>query len=245
MDRNLIAYLLYWGDNTLVLGQRNAEWCGHGPVLEQDIAITNISLDLIGQARTFYQYAAQSMGGGTTEDQLAFLRDESEFRNLLLTELPAGDWAHTLVRQCFFSAYQRSVFDFLQHHEDNTLRSIAEKISKEIAYHVRWSREWVLRLGDGTEESHKRMQEALNTLWPYTDEFFRPAAYELEATAFTATWEEEWKENMFSLFQEATLALPDSTTPLQEGKTGRHTPFLKELLAEMQYLQRTYPGNEW
>src|ERR1043165_6742437 len=166
----LINYTLHLADNALILGHRNSEWCGHGPVLEQDIAITNISLDLIGQARNFYQYAASLIGNGATEDTLAYLRKEREFKNCLLVEQPNGDWAQTLLRQFFFSQYQYLLFQQLQNSKDEQLAAIAEKSLKEVTYHLRWSSEWVIRLGDGTDESHKRMQDAINDRWMFTGE---------------------------------------------------------------------------
>ena len=152
------AFILHLADNTLILAQRNSEWCGHGPVLEQDIAITNISLDLLGQARNFYQYAAQLIGNGSTEDSLCFLRSEREFKNCLLVEQPNGDWGQTILRQFFFSVYQHLLYSQLQNSDDESLTAIAAKALKEVTYHVRWSSEWVIRLGDGTIESHKRMK---------------------------------------------------------------------------------------
>ncbi|MDP9230147.1 MAG: phenylacetate-CoA oxygenase subunit PaaC, partial [Bacteroidota bacterium] len=191
----LINYILHLADNTLILGHRNSEWCGHGPVLEQDIAITNISLDLIGQARNFYQYAAQLInespaplstlwrgaGGEGTEDSLAYLRDVREFKNCLLVEQPNGDWAQTILRQFFFSAYQYFFYEELQHSKDGQLSAIAEKSLKEVTYHLRWSSEWVIRLGDGTDESKKRLRNALEELWMFSGELFIPADYELQA----------------------------------------------------------------
>src|SRR6186997_1896817 len=177
------AYSLHLADNSLILGQRNAEWCGHGPVLEQDIAITNISLDLIGQARNFYQYAATLIGNDETEDSLAYLRKEEEFKNCLLVEQPKGDWAQTILRQFFFSQYQYLLFQQLQNSKDNQLAAIAEKSLKEVTYHLRWSSEWVIRLGDGTEESHKRIIKATDELWSYTGELFDAADYEQQGTS--------------------------------------------------------------
>ena len=175
----LINYTLHLADNALILGHRNSEWCGHGPVLEQDIAITNISLDLIGQARNFYQYAAilknaqqvsPPSGGGdlegaVTEDSLAYFRDSHDFKNILLVEQPKGDWAQTILRQFFFSAFQKILFEKLKESRDEQIAAIAVKALKEITYHLRWSSEWVIRLGDGTEESHARMVKAIEELW--------------------------------------------------------------------------------
>lgn len=248
----LVNYLLHLGDNTLILSQRNSEWCGHGPVLEQDIAITNISLDLIGQARSFYQYAASLEGGATTEDSLAYLRGERTFMNCLLNELPNGDWGQTILRQFFFSVYQQLLYKALLSSKDETLAAIAEKSLKEVTYHVRWSSEWVIRLGDGTDESHHRMEKALTVLWSYTGEFFMPAAYESEMAALgigadTAALQPAWLEQVADVLQEATLPVPEAgkTWMQRGGKEGRHTEHLGFLLAEMQYLQRAYPGATW
>src|SRR5690349_17099626 len=162
----LLNLTMQLADNSVILGHRNSEWTGHGPILEQDIALSNISLDLIGQARNFYQYAAELMGNGATEDSLAYMRDANEFKNFLLVEQPNGDWGKTILRQFLFSAWQYPFFQQLK--EDDQLRAIAEKSLKEITYHLRWSSEWVIRLGQGTEESHRRMAAAVQDLWPYT-----------------------------------------------------------------------------
>src|SRR4030095_6869696 len=175
----LIHYTLHLADNSLILGHRNSEWTGHGPILEQDIAISNIALDLIGQARNFYQYAAQITNKKeVTEDAFAYLRDGWDFKNCLLVEQPNGDWAQTTLRQFFFSAYQFYFHQQLQHSSDSQLSAIAEKSLKEVTYHLKWSAEWVIRLGDGTDESNKRMISALDTLWRFTGELMMPAEYE-------------------------------------------------------------------
>ena len=178
---DLFKYTLHLADNALILGHRNSEWAGHGPILEQDIAISNIALDLIGQARNFYQYAAQLSGNDDiTEDTLAYFRDSHEFSNCLLAEQPNGDWGKTILRQFFFSAYQFYLYQQLQHSKDETLAAIAAKALKEVTYHLRWSAEWVIRLGDGTEESHGRMRNAMEDLWKFTGELFQPAPYEIQ-----------------------------------------------------------------
>lgn len=240
---SIINYSLYLADNALILGQRNAAWCGHGPVLEQDIAITNISLDLIGQARSFYQYAAELIGNGATEDSLAYLRTEREFKNVLLTEQPNGDWAHTILRQFFFCSYQYYLYQVLINHTDSRLAAIAEKSLKEVSYHLRWSSEWVIRLGDGTEESHQRLKKALEALWCYTGELFMPADYEagIDLAGIKSSWEAKVKP----ILEEATLSVPANVFMHSGGKTGTHTEQLGFILAELQYLQRTYPGAEW
>ncbi|MFM8806395.1 MAG: 1,2-phenylacetyl-CoA epoxidase subunit PaaC [Sphingomonadales bacterium] len=246
-NTSLIDFTLYLADSTLVLGQRNGDWCGHGPVLEQDIAITNITLDLIGQSRSFYQYAAQLIGNGCTEDQLAYWRNEREFKNALLCERPNGDWAQTILRQTFFSFYQRELFTQLLHGTDITLAAIAEKSLKEVRYHCRWSSEWVCRLGDGTEESRRRSLVALENLWPYTGELFIAAPYETALQIDTATLKVNWMNAINALLAEATLPAPSLSDTFMHtgGKTGQHTEALGYLLAELQYVQRSYPGCEW
>lgn len=243
--QQLIDYTLHLADNALIIGQRNAAWCGHGPILEQDIAITNISLDLIGQARNFYQYAAQLKADGSTEDSLAYLRKEREFYNCLLTEQANGDWAQTILRQFLFSTYQYYLYQQLQSHTDNTLAAIAEKSLKEVTYHLRWSSEWVIRLGDGTEESHTRMLKATEELWRYTGELFQPVPYELDAPIDFLLLKNNWLKKVTDIFEEATLPIPANTFMQTGGKTGTHTEQLGYILTDLQYLQRTYPGCEW
>ncbi len=213
LNQALINYTIYLADNTLILSQRNSEWCGHGPVLEQDIAITNISLDLIGQSRSLYQYAASLQGGGASEDGLAYLRGEREFKNCLITELPNGDWGQTILRQFFFSVFQQLLYGQLLQSKDTTLAAIAEKSLKEVTYHVRWSSEWVIRLGDGTEESQQRMVKALETLWSYTGEFFIPADFETATAAEgigvdVTALQQPWLQKVQDILQEATLPMP-------------------------------------
>ncbi|MES2372199.1 MAG: 1,2-phenylacetyl-CoA epoxidase subunit PaaC [Bacteroidota bacterium] len=248
--QNLIDYTLHLADNALIIGHRNSEWCGHGPVLEQDIAISNIALDCIGQARNFYQYAAQLSGRETTEDSLAYLRDTVEFKNCLLVELPNGDWGQTILRQFFFSTYQYFLYQQLQNSSDQQLAAIAEKALKEVTYHVRWSSEWVIRLGDGTDESKQRMQHAVNELWSYTGELLQPASYELLAVSEgygvdLSSIKNKWEEKVKAVFEEATLPIPENTWMQSGGKEGRHTEYLGFILAEMQFLQRAYPGADW
>jgi ring-1,2-phenylacetyl-CoA epoxidase subunit PaaC len=269
--QNIIDYSLHLADNSLILGQRNAEWCGHGPVLEQDIAITNISLDLIGQARNFYQYAAQlinesqkaegsspsplerELEGEVSEDSLAYLRKEEEFKNCLLVEQPKGDWAQTILRQFFFSQYQYLLFQQLQKSKDEQIAAIAEKSLKEVTYHLRWSSEWVIRLGDGTEESHKRMIKAIDELWRYTGEMFEAVSYELRASSEgfgvdVSKLKEPWQKKVSDIFSEASLIPPSGGWGVftqTGGKEGKHTEHLGNILSELQYMQRTYPGCEW
>jgi len=251
MNDNLVNYILHLADDTLILSHRNSEWCGHGPVLEQDIAITNISLDLLGQARNFYQYAAVIIGDGATEDSLAYLRDTREYKNCLLAEQPNGDWAVTVLRQFFFSSYQYFLYRQLQTAGDTQIAAIAEKALKEITYHLRWSSEWVIRLGDGTTESHYRMLKAVETLWPFTGEFFTPVSYESALINYgllpdISLLKNEWMEKIKSVFDEATIAVPPENVWMQTGgKEGMHTEQLGYILADMQFMQRAYPGLEW
>jgi ring-1,2-phenylacetyl-CoA epoxidase subunit PaaC len=307
----LIDYTLHLADNALILGHRNSEWTGHGPILEQDIALSNIALDLIGQARNFFQYAARllnenstgasrhplagSLGKGLagsagsglagslgtremTEDALAYLRDSWDFRNCLLAEQANGDWAKTILRQFFFSTYQFYLYEELQHSRDSELAAISEKSFKEVSYHLRWSSEWVIRLGDGTAESHSRMEKALGDLWKFTGELFLPSGYERQLAAEgiatdLLSIQPKWEEKVREILEEAQFPVlvvtpgprpdhpeknPGSAHPSAKdpgaakgpwmqtgGKEGRHTEQLGYVLAEMQFLQRAYPGCEW
>ncbi len=234
MNSLLIDYTLHLADT---------EWCGHGPILEQDIAITNISLDLLGQSRNFYQYAATLIGGEATEDSLAYLRKEREFKNLLLVEQANGDWGQTILRQYLYSQFQYLLFEKLQQCNDEQLAAIAAKSIKETAYHVRWSSEWVIRLGDGTEESHTRMLKAIDELWRYTGEMFVPAAY--ETIVEVSLLKNEWQQKVTNIFTEANLQIPEKAFMQNGGKDGIHTEQLGYILTDLQYLQRAYPGAEW
>ena len=256
MQQTLINYSLYLADNSLILAQRNAEWCGHGPILEQDIALTNISLDLLGQARSFYQYAAQLINAENptstpaTEDTLAYLRDVYAFRNCLITELPNGDWGLTLLRQFFFSAWQYLLYQQMKNSPDQTLAAIAEKSLKEVTYHLRWSSEWVIRLGDGTEESHNKMANALDELWSYTGEIFEPAPFEKAAVEAgfgidPVSLKDAWMQKVSEILEEATLTVPAPRWMQTGGKEGKHSEHLGFVLAEMQFLQRAYPNATW
>jgi ring-1,2-phenylacetyl-CoA epoxidase subunit PaaC len=245
MQEQLITYTLHLADTNLIIGQRNAEWCGHGPILEQDIAITNITLDLIGQARSYYQYAASLIGNHATEDSLAYLRNEREYKNLLICEQPNGDWGQTVLRQFLFSSFQFQLLQLLLTYNDQTLAAITEKSLKEVKYHLRWSSEWVIRLGDGTEESHQRMENAVAELWRYTGEMFMPAAYEKELGIDVASLKYEWSKNVKQVFDEATLSIPSGVWMQEGGKTGTHTEQLGYILTDLQYMQRAYPNSEW
>lgn len=240
-----IKYLLHLADNALILGHRNSEWCGHGPVLEQDIALTNISLDLIGQARNFYQHAAALLGNGFTEDMLAYHRDASDFLNCLLMELPNNDdWGITVLRQFFVSNYQYHLYLQLQHHPDEQVAAICTKALKEVTYHLRWSSEWVIRLGDGTAESHTRMSTALQQLWPYTQELLTPAVYETGFINFTLL-QEQWHQKANEILSEATLPIAVKAEQEGGGKNGNHSIHLTDILQVMQELPRTHPEAIW
>lgn len=256
-----IDYLLHLADNALVLGQRNAEWCGHGPVLEEDIAMANMSLDLIGQARLLYQHAAALTGPGTTEDSLAYFRDAGQFRNYTLLELPhhgplAGtaaanrDYATTIVRNFLYSALMLLVWEALQNSRDAQLAAIAAKSLKETRYHLRHARDWLVRLGDGTDESHARMQAALAHLAPYTEEFWTPSPAEAAAVAGgtgvdTRSLREAWVLEVDDALAEATLQRPQAGGYIPRGKEGLHSEHLSYMLAEMQGLARQHPGAQW
>jgi len=243
-SHHLIDFILSQADTTLILSHRNSEWCGHGPILEQDIAITNIALDLIGQSRNFYQYAASLMGN-TDEDQLSGMRPEREFKNLLLVEQPNGDWGQTILRQYLFSQFQYLLFEQLQLHKDEQLAAITAKALKEIKYHLRWSSEWVIRLGDGTQESNLRMKNAIEALWRYTGEMFMPAEYEKEAGVDWLLLKDAWTKKVQAVFDEAFLQIPNNTFMQSGGKTGVHTEYMGYILTELQYMQRAYPNCEW
>lgn len=243
-------YLLHLADCPLILGQRLGEWCGHGPVLEQDIALTNIALDLIGQARLIYQYVASLEGVNSTEDRLAMLRHEHEYYNLLLVELPNKDFAETITRQFFYDTFNLLQYESLTTHEDDHLRAIAIKTLKEIKYHYRYSSEWVIRLGDGTELSHTYMQNAINELWRYTGEMFVPSSYESElmiehSTANPKALLPAWNEKVNGIVSTAGLSIPQNEVMLSGGKEGRHTEHMGYILTELQYMQRTYPEMNW
>jgi ring-1,2-phenylacetyl-CoA epoxidase subunit PaaC len=245
-----VQYLLHLADCPLILGQRLGEWCGHGPVLEQDIAMTNISLDLIGQSRLLYQHIASLPGQNTDEDTLAMLRYEHEYYNLLLVEQPNKNFGHTIVRQFFYDAFNLLQYEALTYHHDEILKSIAIKTLKEIKYHYRYSSEWMMRLGDGTQVSHQYVQEAVDELWKYTGELFQPSSYEkvllADHTALDLSkLKPGWDEKINTIFQEAGLNIPQEEVFLTGGKEGRHTEHLGYILTELQYMQRTYPSMKW
>lgn len=250
MNQHLFNYTLQQADNCLILGQRLAEWCGHGPILEQDIALTNISLDLIGQARMLFQYAAEVQGEGKSEDELVAFRDAWDYRNVLLVEQPNGDFAQTILRQFLFDTYNCYFYEALMNSEDETLAAIASKSHKEALYHIKWSSDWVIRLGDGTEESHQRITDALETLWSFTGELTQPNDTEVAASkegygVDLAALKVKREAKIKDVLEEATLAAPASGYSQIGGKNGQHSEHLGYILADLQFLQRAYPGNEW
>jgi ring-1,2-phenylacetyl-CoA epoxidase subunit PaaC len=250
MSDTHLEYTLRLADNALILGQRLSEWCGHGPVLEEDLALANIALDLIGQARLLLAHAATLEGGQRDEDQLAFLRDQHEFRNVAMVELPNGDFARTMVRNLLFGAFQVELWQALQASSDSQLQAIAAKSLKEARYHLQHAADWVVRLGDGTEESHARAQDALDDLWRYSAELFAPDAVERQAAAegIGPQWhalEPAWRQRVLPVLEEATLRVPAPSGFRSTGKSGLHTEHLGHLLSEMQWMQRAYPGMRW
>lgn len=248
---NLFAALLQLADDHLILGHRVSEWCGHAPMLEEDLALSNLALDLLGQARAIYAYAGEVEDKGRDEDQLAFLRLERDYRNLLLVERPNGDFAHTILRQFYFAAFMKPCWDWLAvNSTDETLKGIAGKAAKEMAYHVRHCGEWVIRLGDGTEESSARMRAAVDALHRYTSELFTDSAAFgacVEAGILPArdSLKPAWDATVRMVFDEAGLAIPDIEFPVTGGRDGLHGEEMGHLLTELQYMQRTYPGMKW
>ncbi len=269
----LLDFTLRLADDAVIMGHRLGEWCGHGPVLEQDIALTNTALDHLGRARSLYQYAADqvnrlpvdekkklftsvafqnlvSSGASVDEDDLACLRDCWDFRNVLLVEQPNNDWAYTIARSFFYDAFNYFFFTELVKSKNETLSSIAEKSLKEVTYHLRWSSEWVVRLGDGTDESHARILTAINDLWMYTGELF--TMNETDKVMFQQgiapdldQIKTSWLASVRSVFSEATLTIPTGTWMQHGGKEGTHSEHLGYILADMQFMQRAYPEMEW
>ncbi|MBL7683753.1 MAG: phenylacetate-CoA oxygenase subunit PaaC [Flavipsychrobacter sp.] len=270
---NQLTYTLQIADNALILGHRISEWCGHGPILEQDIAITNTSLDHLGQARSLYQHAADMFNAlpaeekktlfvsaalqakiakdeKIDEDDLAYLRDGWDFRNVLLTEQPNKDWGYTVVRSFFYDAYNFYFYTELQKSKDTVLAAIAEKSLKEVTYHLRWSSEWMIRLGDGTAESKARMQEAVNHNWAYTGELFEMTTADKEMLAAGMgvdlnAIKTQWQKRVDAVLEEATLSIPANAWMHSGGKEGRHSEHLGYILTELQFMQRAYPDMEW
>jgi ring-1,2-phenylacetyl-CoA epoxidase subunit PaaC len=246
----LVLYTLRRADDALILGHRLSEWCGHAPMLEEDMALSNIGLDLIGQARALYTYAAEAEGKDNDEDKLAYLRDVRQYRNLLLVERPNGDFAQTMVRQLFYSAFADLYWRGMMNSADATLAAIAAKSEKESAYHLRHASEWIIRLGDGTDESHARAQAAIDELWAFTGEMF--AVDETERRLIDAgiavdplMLMPEWIVRVSDVTREATLVLPENDWMQQGGREGRHSEHLGHLLSELQYMQRSFPGASW
>jgi ring-1,2-phenylacetyl-CoA epoxidase subunit PaaC len=244
----LVRTALARADDALILGHRLSEWCGHAPMMEEDMALANIGLDLIGQARALYAYAAEVEAAGNDEDGYAYLRDVRQYRNLLLVEQPNGDFARTIVRQFFYSAFADPYWRAMMSSTDPTLAAIAAKSEKESAYHLRHSAEWVIRLGDGTAESHARAQAAVDELWPYTGEAFEPDDGDLVgrgAAIDPASLHETWSRTVAGVLAEATLTAPALGWMQRGGRNGRHSEHLGHLLSELQYLQRSFPGAKW
>lgn len=243
-------YLLRLADDRLVLGHRLSEWCGHAPILEEDIALANIALDLIGQATALLELAAAREGRGRTADELAFFRDAREFRNVQLVELPKGDFAFTIVRQFLFDVYDVVLLEALQQSADAELVALAAKLYKEARYHVRHSGEWILKLGDGTAESHRRSQEALDELWRFTGEPFLADDVDRELSAAglvpdPAALRPRWESEVARVVSASTLTLPADRSLARGGRQGLHTEHLGLMLAEMQSVARAHPGAEW
>lgn len=243
-------YAIRLGDDSVVLGHRLSEWCSYGPFLEEDLALTNVALDFIGRARMFYSYAAELAQDGSTEDTYAYTRDNREFTNLLMHELKNGDFAHTMARQYFVDVYSLAYMEALQQSSDKTLAAIADKAVKESRYHLRRSYDWVVRLGDGTQESHRRMQRAVDDLWGYVDEMFEmdeleqslaDAGIAVDATALKSGWEATVRETLAT----ATLEQPAGDWSVRGGRQGIHTEALGHMLSDMQFMQRAYPGLQW
>jgi ring-1,2-phenylacetyl-CoA epoxidase subunit PaaC len=246
----LVLYTLRRADDALILGHRLSEWCGHAPMLEEDMALSNIALDLIGQARALYGYAAEVAGDGHDEDKLAYLRDVRQYRNLLLVERPNGDFAHTMVRQLFYAAFADLYWRDMMRSTDAMLAAIAAKSEKESAYHVRHACEWIIRLGDGTDESHARAQAAIDDLWTFTGEMFsvddtERGLIEAGVAVDPLMLMPQWIVTVLDVAREATLVLPDNDWMQQGGRDGRHSEHLGHLLSELQYMQRSFPGASW
>jgi ring-1,2-phenylacetyl-CoA epoxidase subunit PaaC len=246
----LVLYTLRRADDALILGHRLSEWCGHAPMMEEDMALSNIALDLIGQARELYSYAAKAEGKGNDEDKLAYLRDVRQYRNLLLAEQPNGDFARTMVRQFLYSAFADLYWRAMMASSDATLAAIAAKSEKESAYHLRHSSEWIVRLGDGTDESHARAQDAIDELWAYTGEMFavddsERSLIDAGIAVDPASLKPQWLKIITGVVAEATLTLPKNDWMQQGGRIGHHGEHLGHLLSELQSLQRSFPGATW
>jgi len=246
----LVLYALRRADDALILGHRLSEWCGHAPMLEEDMALANMALDLLGQARELYSYAAKVEGKGNDEDRFAYLRDVRQYRNLLLVEQPNGDFARTIVRQFFYAAFADLYWRAMMSSTDATMAAIAAKSEKESAYHLRHSSEWMIRLGDGTDESRRRAQSAVDDLWSFTGEMFwadgaERALIEAGVAVDPSSVRPRWLRTISDVMAQATLAVPKSDWMQHGGRSGRHSEHLGHLLSELQSLQRTFPGVTW
>jgi ring-1,2-phenylacetyl-CoA epoxidase subunit PaaC len=248
--QSIAQYLLRLGDDRLVLGHRLSEWCGHGPILEEDIALANIALDVIGQANLLLTLAGAAEGEGRDPDALVYFREAVDYRNALIVELPRGDFAFTIARQFLFSVFAYLQFDALQGSAQKELAGIAAKAVKEVKYHVRHSADWMIKLGDGTEESHDRMQRAVDDIWRYTGELFLADDVDLAAAAAgigvdPSTVEQPWRAHVVDVFERATVTVPDVKFMQRGGRAGKHTEHLGHMLAEMQIVARSFPGGSW
>ncbi len=246
----LFEYVLRIADDSLILGQRLGEWCGHGPILEEDIAMTNIALDLIGQSISLYDFAAELEGMGKNHDHLAYLRYENEYKNILLVEQPNGDFAMTILRQFFFDAFRLPFYEALMQSPVAQLAAVAAKSVKETRYHLKHTSEWVIRMGDGTDESHQRAQAAIDHLWRYTNELFyenevdQTLQAEGKVPALSAI-RTQWLSTVTNVLSEATLQIPTNDWKFDGGREGRHSEHMGYILSDLQYMQRAYPNMEW
>lgn len=250
MNQPLLNTILQIADDQLILGHRMSEWCGHAPMLEEDLSMPNMALDLIGQARSLYSYAALIEDRGRTEDDFAYLRHDREYCNCLLVERPNNDFAHTMLRQLYFAAFMKPFWEAAHNSTDETLKAISHKAVKEIAYHVRHCGEWVVRLGDGTEESTQRMNAAVSALHPYTAELFevdehRQTCIEQGIFPDSTSLKTTWDNTIQAVFDQAGLTVPELIFPQTGGRKGLHTESFGMLLSQLQYLQRAYPGATW
>ncbi len=248
---DLVDYILQLADNALIYGHRLSEWCGHGPALEVDMALSNIALDNIGAARSLYQYAAELEGNGKTEDSYPYQRDVLAFKNTLLVEQHNGNFADTIARSFYFDTFQKIYYTHLSKSADIRIAAIAEKSLKEVTYHARFSSDWVIRLGDGTAESKQKMQQAIYNLYTYTGELFTPSQTEINLQKQAISVDctsiyKEWQQQIHNVLHEACLEIPKQDTYMQlGGKKGLHSEYFGYILAELQYLQRAYPNSEW
>jgi ring-1,2-phenylacetyl-CoA epoxidase subunit PaaC len=247
---SLMNYCIALGDDSLMLGHRLSEWCSNGPFLEEDLALTNVALDFIGRARFFYSYAAELEGKGRNEDDVAYLRDCREYRNFLVNELPNGDFAFTMSRQLMVDVYDMGFFTQLAQSQDPMLAAISVKAIKESRYHLRRSEDWIKRLGDGTEESHERTQNAFNQLWGYAAEMFEMSEDEQQLAkkdiaVNRGNLKQDWTSKMHAVLTQSTLEIPVDNWAIGGGRDGNHTEHLGYLLADLQFLQRCYPSQQW